>query len=162
MYDLKAIKYGKKVKNALLVGGVYFSWYLMPEGYYYWFRQHEKLTADGKAKLAEMRDQYEREKRPAVGVLHDWDGGSMSPVPVGTDRTVWTSGGGIYRDVSTHLTRWNCVTQYLVHSYPTNDADLSNDEQIEESIRAIIAASNDNAPDRVLAAADWLARIADD
>ena len=119
MYDLKKMNYDP---DATKLFGM-FLWRNAPEGYSYWSNlnyafNRNALPTEAEAKLAEMRDQYEREKRPAVGVLHDWDGGSMSPVPVGTDRTVWTSGGGIYRDVSTHLTCWDCVTQYLVHSYP--------------------------------------------
>ena len=116
MYDLKAMEFDYNTDSTLYM----FNWNMTPDGEEYWCRAWRSLTLPQEAadKIQAMRDQYKRENRPAVGVLHDWDGGSVSPVPVGTDRTVWTSGGGIYRDVSTHLTCWDCVTQYLVHSYP--------------------------------------------
>ena len=120
MYDLKRMKYGIDTpRGSLGVHGVYFSWVDTPEGSMYWNdqRKRDTPTPEAQSKLDAMRKQYDA--LPAIGVLHKWDGGDVSPVPIDTDRTIWTKSGGIYRDVSTVMYGWQAVTHYLIHSYPS-------------------------------------------
>ena len=121
MYDLKAMKYGIDTpRGELDVHGVYFIWLYTPEGSMYWNdqRKRDTPTPEAQSKLDAMRKQYERERLPAIGVLHKWDGGAKGPLPVGTDNTYW------YREKVSRSTEaicddWNDVTHYLVHSYPS-------------------------------------------
>lgn len=117
MYDLKAINYDP---DSTTLGGLFY-WKQTPEGYDYWrpfgvFTLIADLPPEAAAKIQAMRDQYERENLPEIGVLHDWDGSTNPPIPDGTDHTWWTV-DGVLRN-KTAGNNWSIVTQYLVHSYP--------------------------------------------
>ena len=115
MYDLKAMEFDYNTDSTLYM----FNWNMTPDGEEYWCRAWRSLTLPQEAadKIQAMRDQYEREKRPAVGVLHDWDGGGVPPVPEGTEVTCWLFNEAS-KITSNGLGGWSVVKQYLVHSYP--------------------------------------------
>ena len=121
MYDLKAMRFevDSDARYVTSINGVFFLWTNTPEGLIYWTNVHcaSTLPQESAVKIQAMRDQYERENRPAVGVLHDWDGGGVPPVPVASVRTTWDKEGA-YHGVQYPYGDWSNVTQYLVHSYP--------------------------------------------
>ena len=119
-YDLKAMNFDPDSEEFTSIDGVWFRWTETPEDYRYWLTVHTNgQTAESRAKIQAMRDQYKAEVLPDIGVLLEHDGSSVSPVAVGTDVTYWLD-----NDMSSPFfeldtgSGWEYVTHYLIHAHP--------------------------------------------
>lgn len=65
VYDLAAMAFGPDLSCAFAgnIDGVVFLWHKTPEGDDYWADQYPTPTAEGRDKIAAMREQFEREEK---------------------------------------------------------------------------------------------------